>query len=221
MKKAINTKKSDSPTYPKFNIASTHESDLNKAILQIERANISASTNNVLKLNRSKKKSESILNHISYIESTMPVLTNIMVAGITLRGNISKRANEHLSMLSGSLKACNRELAVLAANDSSLIKTPAISKLKKLLNHSGAVNSHPTYIVSETGCAKCCEVHNFETLEAETDKLNNVTFYTYKENANLCVAFSINSPYMPKAFEQIKISELANWLKTHKLVKSS
>jgi len=214
VKKAVVKKKPDvvvdtdgEVAYAKFTITSNHETDLNKTIAQIEKANIPMNTGRVLAQRRAPKKSQSILRHMRYIEDTMPILTTILVAGISLRGNLSKRANEQLSLLSNDFKRCRAQLSELASSDSSLVKTPAIAKLKKFLKHTTS-SSGAIYVSLETGCAQLCETHSFEQVETEENAYSNVTFYTFKHEGNLCIAHTINSPYIPKAFETIKISDL-------------
>ena len=200
-----------------FSIASNHESDLNKTMLRIERASISSETDKIIKTNSSTKKILNIIDHVGYIENTIPVLTNILVAGISIRGGLASRAKEQLDILSKEIKRCNGELATIANRDSSISKTPVITKLKKLLNHEGSLKSGFTYVRSETGAVQACELHCFDRINVDDTSYNNVSFYSFKNKNNLCIATAINSSFSPKTFEQIKIVDLANWLENHNL----
>ena len=213
----IDTNTTETASYKRFTITSNHETDLNKTIAQIEKAGISKHTGNVLAQRRSAKKPQQLINHMRYIEDTIPTVTTILVAGISLRGNLSKRANEQLSALNTDFLRCRQQLAELASLDAQVIKTPVIAKLRRLVQSNNKIQSGYMYVAQETGCLQLCEMHNFDMIEVEENAYSNVTFYAYKDNSHLCVAHTINSPYIPKAFERIKITELADWLESNML----
>ena len=213
----VDTNSGETASYKRFTISSNHETDLNKTIAAIEKANISKSTSNVLSLRRSAKKPQQLINHMRYLEDTIPTVTTILVAGISASGNLGRRATEQLNALNNDFLRCREQLAELAASDAKLVRTPFIAKLRRLVKSNDRVKSGFMYVEPETGCLQLCEMHNFERVDVNETAFNNVTFYAYKDNSHVCVAHTINSSFVPKAFERIKIGDLSNWLESNML----
>lgn len=207
-KKTINK---TSISYPKFGIASTHETDLNKSIAQIEKADVSTLTSKVLQTS----KLETLIKHMDFIESASPVLTNIMIASIPVRHSIGNRAKELLNVYYAEHSRCAKRLTELGARNP--LNLPVHNKLKKLISADSLELSN-SFVTNDFGKIVPCEIHSLNNVKVNDRRLSNVRIFTYKDGANLCIASVINSKFSPKVFDNIKFSKLNDWLKSNNLV---
>lgn len=210
MAKTIHKDTKNGISYPSFSIASTHETDLNKSIAQIEKADITSLTSKVLQ----SSKLDVLINHINFIESASPVLTNIMIASIPVRHSIGNRAKELLKIYQSEHDRCSKRLSELASRNP--LKLPVHNKLKKLVT-ADTLEISNSFVSLETGAVVPCEVHILNNVKVNDRRLSNVRIYTYKNGTNLCIASVINSKHSPKIFDNIKFSKLDEWLKTNNL----
>lgn len=211
-KKLTDTNKNNTGIkYPKFSIASSHETDLNKSIAQIEKANIVAMTSKILQ----SRSVNVIAKHMEFIETASPVLTNIMISSIPVRHSIGSRAKELLKNYHDEYDRCATRLVELSSRNP--LNLLVHKKLVKLVKNETAELAN-SYVVTDKGSAIACEVHTLNNVQVEDRKLSTVKLYTYKDGANLCIASVINSKFSPKVFDTIKFSKLPDWLKINSLV---
>ncbi len=212
MTKKLNeaNKKNSGIKYPTFTIASSHETDLNKSIAQIEKANITDMTSKVLQ----SRSVATITKHMDFIEVASPVLTNIMISSIPVRHSIGSRAKELLKTYHNEYDRCTKRLVELSSRNP--LNLLVHNKLVKLVTIESAELAN-SYVTSDAGTTIACEVHTLHNLQVEDKKLSSVKVYTYKDGVNLCIASVINSKFSPKVFDSIKFSKLSDWLKTNSL----
>lgn len=204
-------KKNSGIKYPTFTIASAHETDLNKSIAQIEKANVTDMTSKVLQ----SRSVTNIAKHMDFIEKASPVLTNIMISSIPVRHSIGSRAKELLKTYHSEYDRCTKRLVELSSRNP--LNLLVHNKLVKLVKVESAEFAN-SYVTSDAGATIACEIHTLNNVQIEDKKLPSVKVYTYKDGVNLCIASVINSKFSPKVFDTIKFSKLSDWLKTNSLV---
>ena len=186
----------------KISITSSHETDLLKALIKLEKADIES---------KEDDSHENLLDHIDYLESCIPTAATIMVASIG-KPSILTRAKYMLNK-------CNEELAASkillnkSAEKASLKKSSLDFFLKKNLKPK-EYRYEQAYVLDNEEI-KACEHHILNGVETASYTHNKIEIYSFVEGNTINLSLVKDSNFMPKSFSSIKPRELAAWLKEH------
>lgn len=192
-------------------MASSHESDLNKALVSLEKFNVEKATEEAIKTGSL----HTIMDHIQEIEKAMPFVTDVLVASITKRETFSKRSRKLKSSFKNAHSTCVQELA------KSLVDTPPVTPMRHVLNKNLKFDNYKTtmsYVTTPETALQECEIHNLKNVRTSTGiTLSNVAIYAYKDKnkRGLHLASVINSDFLPKSFDTVKPKDIPSWLKTN------
>lgn len=185
----------------KISINSSHDTDLLKALIKLEKADII-----------SKEGShEELLSHIDYLESCIPTAATIMVASIG-KPSILSRAKIMLNK-------CNLELANSKVFLNKVSETASIKKssldffLKKNLKPK-EYKFEKAYVYDGNDI-KPCEHHILYGVENADVTHNKIEIYGFVTGNTINLSLVKDSNFMPKSFSSIKPRELSSWLKEH------
>lgn len=190
------------PMKEKITINSSHETDLLKALIKLEKADVSS---------KEDDSHESLLTHIDYLESCIPTAATIMVASIG-KPTILTRAKYMLNK-------CNEELAITKTRLNRVAETASMKKssldffLKKNLKPK-EYKFEKAY-VQDGDEIKVCEHHILSGVETSSYIHNKIEIYSFMTGNTINLSLVKDSNFMPKSFSSIKPRELSSWLKEH------
>lgn len=185
----------------KISINSSHDTDLLKALIKLEKADISSKEGT----------HEEILSHIDYLESCIPTAATIMVASIGKQSVLTRA--KHM------LNKCNTELAAAKTLLNKVSETASLKKssldffLKK--NLKPREYKFEKAYVYDGNEIKPCEHHILYGVENADVTHNKVEIYGFVNGNTINISLVKDSNFMPKSFTCIKPRELSSWLNEH------
>lgn len=201
-----------------ISIMSSHETDLTKAMIKIEKLEIASQTESILNASvdetadTASVTAHKLISHVDTIETVIPSIASIFVTSISQKNSLANRAKTQLSIFNRELARCREELTAIGNKHSGNIrKTPLNFVLKKNIK-AEEYAYEVSYVKCENKNIRLCELHTFKNVDVAGYHINKVEVFGYMDNNDLHVAVTRDSNFTPKAFSVIKPRNLASWL---------
>lgn len=195
-----------------ISIASGHETDLNRALVSIEKLNVEHRTNVLLdQPARGETAVAALLDQVTLLEDGMPKLASILVASVPQRLSLSRRAKAQLNLFRQQLDRCHAELARRA--ERKPLPVMPLGQLVRTQLRTETAAREVAYVRCEHGQIRLCEHHTLTGVQVGKQRVEQASVWGYWDQGSLHIAATRDGRLRPRSFESISARGLRGWFR--------
>jgi hypothetical protein len=199
-------------TKEQMKILSSHESDINKTLVSIEKFDIEKASTFI----SSTSNAGEVIKMTSHLEDAIPAIASIFVTSVPRKTSLTERSRVLLNKFKEAHSKCLGKLNEIATTE-KMAKTPLGHVIQKNLKYD-KYNSSVTYVSTPDEPIQLCEVHRLVNVLISGKLLSHVNVYAYKYDSKLYLAMVINSDFIPKIFDVIAPKNVNSWLHSNLVI---